>query len=81
VGPNEAFCTGCGKPRLIIPGYTSIDERYPVVACGSVKRPGTMDAAEARAIIKARRARRKERKALLAATYGVSVETNMRPVR
>lgn len=67
--PNEAFCTGCGKPRVIL--VETIDPRYPIVACGRVKRPGTYDRAYAKSIIKNRRARRKAQKAALAAMFPI----------
>lgn len=76
---NEAYCLGCGKPRPKVPGYTDIDPRYLVVQCGRVKRAGTMDAVMARNVIKDRRARRKERKALLRATSNVEANMGLEP--
>lgn len=67
MGPDEAYCTGCGKPRPIL--HNTVDGRYPIVQCGRVKRPGLFDQRAARAIIRDRRRRRKERKALIAAQY------------
>jgi hypothetical protein len=51
------------------PKPTPVDPRYPTVLCGSKKRPGVFDAAKAKAIIKARRARRKARRITIEATY------------
>ncbi len=70
LGQHEAYCTGCGKPRPIL--ERTIDERYPIVACGRVKRPGTYDKAAARRVIKDRRARRKAAKALNERVLGKS---------
>lgn len=76
---REAYCTGCGRPRPVL--YESVDRLYPIVQCGSVKRPGTLSREAARAIIKERRARRKAIKALVAKTYPQGAAEAMKPVR
>ena len=63
-----AYCSGCGKPRLIV--VRTIDGRYPIVQCGRVRRPGLLSLAAARSVIRERRARLKLRKAELRRTYG-----------
>lgn len=77
LGANEAYCTGCGKPRQIVgtshrlsgPQRT-VDERYVIVQCGAVTRPALFDQRKARQIIKDRRARAKVAKKARQMTYG-----------
>jgi len=59
------YCTGCGKPRPLVAGYLPIDERYPLVQCGRVKRPALTDLKAARRVIRERRKRRKLLRAAL----------------
>lgn len=73
---NEAYCTGCGKPRTIIGADSpdgpqrTVDDRYVLVQCGAVKRPGVFDRLVARKVIRDRRARAKARKTARIQTYG-----------
>lgn len=66
--PIEAYCLGCGKPRFVV--IRTVDERFPIVQCGRVRRPGTRDRAEARRVIKGRRERRRAVLALRLAVNG-----------
>lgn len=89
LGANEAYCTGCGKPRLIVGAASkdgpqmTIDPRYVLVQCGRVKREGIFDRVAARRVIKARRARKKALKAARIETYGSAeaARKGMAPVR
>lgn len=56
--PTEGLFAG----QPIYSASPTVDPRYPIVACGRVKRPGTFDRAQANRIIRERRARRKAAK-------------------
>lgn len=66
---GEAYCYGCGRPRPIV--GRSVDERYPLVQCGSRRREGTLDRTAALAVIKDRRKRLKARRDALSTAYPV----------